>query len=651
MQLAPPLLIKRPVAFCVTGFLLLLLSMQAMAKQDAEILAPGYSTLKYDAPAVGSYSLPVIDLAGDGNVLNVDKESLPLHDLMGDKIVLMSFIYTMCGDINGCPLATFVMSRVQNKLREQNALNDEVRFISVSFDPANDTPDRMYDYGGDFADEEFDWQFITTSSETELNPILRQYQQSVLKELDENGEETGVISHILRVFLIDRDKQIRNIYSTSFLHPDTLINDMKTLALEGASQEGASPKAVTTAPTSSTVDDGRPRLHGAGDDKGGYEKSGYQTGAQSLVTRTGKPADLLKAIRKAPLGLPKLQQDPGNRITRAKVALGRELFYDRRLSHNNTFSCAMCHIPEQGFTSNELATAVGIEGRTVRRNAPSLYNIVYADTLFHDGRENSLEQQIWSPLLAHNEMGNPAVGRVIDKIKAIPAYVKKFKAAFGGDGPDIKNVGQAIASYERTLVSGNSAFDRWFYGGKENALSADAKAGHTLFAGKAGCVTCHSISDQHALFTDHKLHNTGIGYHSSMMKQPATREVLIAPGTWLTVDTASIADSSEKKPNDLGRYEITEDPADRWKYRTPMLRNVALSAPYMHDGSLLTLRDVVEFYNRGGVANELLDPLVRPLGLSAQQVDQLVSFLQSLTGDNVDELISDAFAAPVGNVD
>ena len=273
----------------------------------------------------------------------------------------------------------------------------------------------------------------------------------------------------------------------------------------------------------------------------------------------------------------------------------------------------------------------------------------YAKLLFHDGRENKLEQQIWGPLLAHNEMGNPSVARVIDTVKSIGEYREQFQSAFNGQTPDMKNIGEAIASYERTLVSANSAFDRWYYGKEMDAMNADAVAGYKLFAGKAGCVSCHAIELTHALFSDHKLHNTGIGYLHSMQKGPNARKVMVAPGTWLNINSADIADASEDKPNDLGYYEISGRPDDRWKYKTPILRNVALTAPYMHDGSLSTLRDVLDFYNAGGISNDLLDPLLRPLQLSVAELDQLLAFLNALTGDNIDELISDAFAAPVGN--
>jgi cytochrome c peroxidase len=310
----------------------------------------------------------------------------------------------------------------------------------------------------------------------------------------------------------------------------------------------------------------------------------------------------------------------------------------------------MCHIPEQGFTNNELATAVGIEGRTVRRNAPTIYNVVYLERLFHDGRETRLEHQVWNPLLARNEMGNPSIGTVVEKIRAAPDYAGLFESAFPGRGLAMETIGMAIASYERTLVSGDSPFDRWHYGKDASAVVEVVKRGFQLFTGKAGCSACHTVGPDAALFTDGAFHNTGIGYALSMAKDPGPMRILVAPGRYLMVDRALVAEVGERRPSDLGLYEITQDPADRWKYRTPSLRNVALTAPYMHDGSFATLGDVVSFYDRGGTPNEVLDPLIRPLGLRAEEREELESFLEALTGSDVDRLVSDAFAAPIGDV-
>jgi cytochrome c peroxidase len=497
---------------------------------------------------------------------------------------------------------------------------------------------RAYGAGFTQGDDAGRWLFLTAASEQALAPILEGYGQVVQKRYDEQGEAGGDFSHILRVFLIDRERRIRNIYSVAFLHADLILNDVRTLLAEPTAAPLATVSAVVQA------------LPRAGDYKAGYEREDYRTRSLSLSGRRGEPVDLLAQVRRPPLGLPPLPVPADNPLSAEKVSLGRKLFYDRRLSLNGTFSCAMCHIPEQGFTNNELATAVGIEGRTVRRNTPTLYNVAYARRLFHDARESRLAQQVWAPLLARNEMGNPAIGWLLDKIRALSDYEGLFETAFGGRGPGMETLGMAIASYQRTLVSANSPFDRWYYGGEQDALGEAARGGFELFTGKAGCSACHLIGPDSALFTDHGLHNTGIGYRASMGVEPETRRVLVAPGVYLDVDTAAIASVSEKPPSDLGRYEITQDPGDRWRYKTPGLRNVALTAPYMHDGSLATLGDVVAFYDGGGVPNEVLDPLLRPLGLSALERAELVAFLESLTGDNVEALVADAFAVPIGDL-
>ena len=603
-------------------------------------LAPGYKPLPFASPEPGSYTLPILGDAADGKVLNTDGVSLDLHDLYGDKIVLLSFIYSTCDDINGCPLATVVFHKIKSKLKQSPELAGRLRLLTLSFNPEHDTPEVMRKYGQGFHDAGVEWDFLTTRSEAEIQPLLKGYQQPVQKDYDEKGAFAGKFSHLLRVFLIDRQKRIRNLYTTSFLHPDMVIADIKTLLKESTGMNAAV----------DTENSGKPaaELLRAGDDKAGYENPDYRTRSVALTDRRGKPADLFKLAQQPVLGLPRLPAPKNNPLTREKIELGRKLFYDRRLSLNNTFSCAMCHIPEQGFTSQEQATAVGVEGRSVRRNSPTLYNVAYLERLFHDGREYSLENQVWGPLLASNEMANPSVGFLLEKIKRLPDYRGLFEKTFRR-GPSMETLGQAIASYERALISGNSPFDRWRYGGQKGALSQTAQLGFELFTGKAGCANCHTIGTQHALFTDNRLHNTGLGYRESMKQEPAKQRVQVAPGIAFDVDATTIAQVAQTRANDLGLYEITQNPADRWKYKTPSLRNIALTAPYIHNGTLERLRQVVEFYNRGGEPNENLDPLVKPLGLSEKEIDALVEFLSALTGDSVATLISDAYAAPVGD--
>jgi len=605
-----------------------------------QILAPGYGILEFSAPEPGSYTLPVLGSAADGKVLDTQGNALTLHSLMGDKVVLLSFIYSTCSDVNGCPLATAVLHKIKNRLKKEPELAEKLRLLTLSFNPEHDTPEMMQHYGQALQDKGVEWRFLTTRSEQELQPILEHYKQNIQKIYDAQGQFTGTFSHSLRVFLIDKNKQLRNIYSVAFLHPDTLINDIKTL-LQAEPKRAAAD--VVRQKNIAHAD-----VYVPGDNKSNYERSDYQTHSIALTDRLGRATNLLKTLKKPPLGLPAFPVPANNPLTKEKISLGRKLFYDRRLSLNNTFSCAICHVPEQGFTSNEMATAAGIEGRTVRRNSPTLYNIAYARSLFHDSRETTLEQQIWAPLLAHNEMANPSIGYVIEKINNSADYNGLFKKAFGKE-PGMETIGMAIASYERTLNSANSAFDRWYYGKAKQALDAKAQRGFQLFNGKANCSSCHTISRNHALFTDNNNHNTGIGYADAMGKTDKTQRVQVAPGVYVDVAATLITAVGETKPNDLGRYEITQKPEDRWKYKTPSLRNVSLTAPYMHNGVFATLQQVVEFYNRGGVANENLDPLIKPLNLTAQEAADLTAFLESLTGDNVKELVADAFAAPIGD--
>lgn len=393
--------------------------------------------------------------------------------------------------------------------------------------------------------------------------------------------------------------------------------------------------------------------YAAGDYKEGYESGEYATRSVALDTRDqrARAADLLRPFTAPPLGLPPVPVPADNAATGAKLALGRKLFFDRRLSLNGTMSCAMCHVPEQGFASNELAKAVGVEGRSVRRNAPTLYNVAYATRLFHDGREDRLEQQVWLPMLAYNEMANPSVGEVIRKLQELPDYRGLFEAAFGGRGADMETVGAAIATYERALVSADSPFDRWYFGKDATAVDDAVKRGFAIFTGKGGCSSCHLLGEDAAVFTDNGFHNTGVGWQAAMAPGATHRRVQLAPGVYQMVSTELIAGVSAGTEGDVGLYEITQDPADRWRYKTPGLRNVALTGPYMHDGSLQTLAAVIEFYDGGGFANAGQDPRIRPLALTAAERDALLAFLQALTGDNVETLVADAFAAPIGDPD
>ncbi len=286
-----------------------------------------------------------------------------------------------------------------------------------------------------------------------------------------------------------------------------------------------------------------------------------------------------------------------NLQTPAKVALGKKLFFDPKLSVNGSISCAFCHMPKAGY-ADPRPVSIGVGGKRGGRNAPSALNAAYLDREFWDGRAGSLEEQAIGPLTNPVEMENPTNQSVVDRLRKIPFYRKSFREVFGGD-VSIDRIGEAIAAYERTLLTPNTPYDRYLMGDKK-ALSPSAKKGFLLFKGKARCVLCHSG----ALLSDQAYHNLGVPQTGTLSK-------------------------------DVGRYAISHDPNDMGKFRTAPLRNVALTSPYMHDGVFRTLRKVVDFYDQGGGKSpyKTKDPLIQPLHLTKQEKTELVDFLLALSGE------------------
>jgi cytochrome c peroxidase len=305
-----------------------------------------------------------------------------------------------------------------------------------------------------------------------------------------------------------------------------------------------------------------------------------------------------------PLGLPPVPVPDNNPITAEKVALGRALFYDKSLSSDNSVSCSTCHNPLLGFTDGA-AHSTGVGGKTGKRNAISLLNAAYDPVQFWDGRAPTLEAQVGTPMEDPDEMNQPHA-ITVTKLEKDPAVQGQFDAAFGAGPITIEKIQQALASFERMLISGNSAFDRYEFGGDKTALSPAAIRGLAIFRDKdkGNCATCHTINGHYALFTDGKFHNTGEGI------------------------------DEEGNLTDPGRYAETKLQADEGAFKTPSLRNVAESAPYMHDGKLKTLEDVVQFYAGGGNSNPNLDKDMKPIHLSARDRADLVEFLRSLSGES-----------------
>jgi cytochrome c peroxidase len=310
-----------------------------------------------------------------------------------------------------------------------------------------------------------------------------------------------------------------------------------------------------------------------------------------------------------PFGMDEFFKDVPHQPIPTRVRLGRWLFFDTRLSADGTVACASCHRPEFAF-SEPTAVSTGIGGRLGTRKSPSLVNLAARtilpdipddreQTFFWDGRVSSLEHQVLVPIANRDEMGLDRQS-MIAKVSAMQGYAPYFREAFGSDDITQERIAAALSDYVRTRMSGNSPYDRWSYAGDGAAMSEQAKRGSELFFFNARCAQCHAGFN----FSDGRFHNLGVGW------DPATRAF-----------------------KDEGRFAISHDQRDRGRFKTPALRDVARHAPYMHDGSLATLRDVVEFYNRGGAPNPHLSGRIRPLGLTPQDVDALVAFLEALNGE------------------
>ena len=306
------------------------------------------------------------------------------------------------------------------------------------------------------------------------------------------------------------------------------------------------------------------------------------------------------------LGLPPILVPEHSKLSKSIVKLGEKLFFDKSLSRDGSISCATCHVPDQGFTQNDKPKSIGIDDKIGRRNTPTLLNVAFAESLFSDGRSSSLEEQAWQPILAEDEMGNLSVSEVLDRISADNKYQNMFKDSFGEKSINKNNVAVALSAYQRSLVSGGSAYDRWYYESEADAMGPSAQRGYQLFAGQAQCWQCHQIAGPGVLFNDNLFHNTGVSFRSHKLGLS----------------------------EDLGRYEITKLEYDKRSFKTPTLRNVALTAPYMHDGSLSTLEEVVKFYNNGGSDDPLLSPIMGSLNLSENDIKDIVKFLHALNGDS-----------------
>ena len=315
----------------------------------------------------------------------------------------------------------------------------------------------------------------------------------------------------------------------------------------------------------------------------------------ALLPATAPAQDRSGPARLAvPLGLDLYRRVPDkNPLSAAKIALGRRLFFDSVLAQDRKVACASCHQPERAFTDGR-AVSVGVSGRVGTRHVPTLVNRTYGESFFWDGRITNLEEQVVQPIQHPKEL-SMTLEAVVGRLKGDADYPGLFRLAFGRP-VNAEDLARALASYVRTILSGDAPIDRYM-AGDSTALAAKARQGLQLFRGRANCTSCHLGPS----FSDERFHNTGVAFRDGELA-------------------------------DLGRFVVTGDDDDRGAFKTPTLREVARTAPYMHDGSIATLEDVIEFYDRGGNANPYLDPDIRPLNLTVEEKAALVAFLRSLSG-------------------
>lgn len=326
----------------------------------------------------------------------------------------------------------------------------------------------------------------------------------------------------------------------------------------------------------------------------------------------------------APLPDVKSVDPAGNPMTPDKIELGRMLYFDPRLAGDSSKSCASCHIPDNGWTQRQQLSD-GYPGTKHWRSVPTVLNSAFAKNFFWDGRASSLEEQAAGPIQAPIEM-NQNPDHLVEKLSQIPHYEREFKKVFDSS-VTFEKIAQAIAAFERTVVSKNVPFDAYLKGDK-SALDAQQVRGLKLFIGKANCVACH----HGAMLTDDSFHATGVPEIEPLQKESDR----IATRHFFTRGTGYKHEKyGHRIPADFGRELITKKAEDHRKFKTPTLREIAVTQPYMHNGAFTTLEEVVAFYNKGGGDVPNKDPLIKPLGLTDGEIEDLVAFLESLTGDEI----------------
>jgi cytochrome c peroxidase len=353
------------------------------------------------------------------------------------------------------------------------------------------------------------------------------------------------------------------------------------------------------------------------------------------------PAVGTRLVLKVPKAAARPYVPRTNPMTKEKAALGKKLFFEKALSLDRTIACASCHDPRKGYADGR-DRAKGINGQIGVRSTPTILNIGFVQPLFWDGRVGMLEEQAKGPITNPGEMGLPDMETAVARVKEDQSYEPLFVAAYGDRGVTVERITGSIATFERSLTAVDSPFDRW-QEGDEAAASDAVKRGFKLFRGKARCSRCHSYDQTTPFFTDESFHNEGIAVVRSGLNA-LLRETEALKKKDVNV-IATLA--GKERFSELGRFLVTGNRQDLGAWKTPSLSNVANTAPYMHDGSLKTLRDVVDFYDRGGNANAFLDGTLRPLRLTDAEKDDLVALLEAFSqkrSENFDQKELEALA-------
>jgi len=319
--------------------------------------------------------------------------------------------------------------------------------------------------------------------------------------------------------------------------------------------------------------------------------------------QTAPPANSADRVVKieVPIGLPPIPFPPGSPPMEAAIELGRRLFYDKNLSLDGSVACSSCHNPRFGFSDNR-TVAEGIGGRKGTRNSPAIFNAAYGNIFQWDGGAATLEEQVVRHVSNINEMAHSPKG-LQTKLEDNSIYRSMFERAYGPGPITLDHIAKAIAVFERVVLSGNSLYDRYAFLGNRRALSQSAIRGLEIFTGRGNCSACHPAGKEASLFTDGRFHNTGV------------------------------AANARGELSDLGRYNITKVEADKGAFKTPSLRGITQTRPYMHDGSVSSLAEVIEFYSMGGRRNPYLSKLIRPMNFTPQDKLDLIAFLESLSGE------------------